>query len=295
MIRQDLDGDSAYVDAARHGEGLTSLQFRDKKGAVTREVEANVSGPARLRIEKQGDRFYMWIAGQGESLQFAGGSAHVAIHAPFYVGIGVCAHQKDAVEKVAFSNVSLDMTVNHHRASYSTVETALVSGDARTGYVSQKHLVSPGWSADGRFLTFEIAGRREQTPFIPLRTAAPVGDPVAAEPDKAYQYFASSQSGTMQIWRKRGDGGEPEQLTSDDLNNVLPRLSPDGKYLLFLTYSADLKEIPESKDVTLRLLTLADKSVKTLTTFVGGQGSLGAQPWSPDCRRVVFISYQPGQ
>src|SRR3954468_19700784 len=34
MIRQTLDGDSAYVDAARHGDGLTSLQFRDGKGAV---------------------------------------------------------------------------------------------------------------------------------------------------------------------------------------------------------------------------------------------------------------------
>jgi TolB protein len=59
MIRQSLDGDSAYVDAARHGDGLTSLQFRDQKGAITREIESNVSGPARLRIEKQGDRFYL--------------------------------------------------------------------------------------------------------------------------------------------------------------------------------------------------------------------------------------------
>src|SRR5687767_1101284 len=31
MIRQSLDEDAAYVDAAVHGDGLTSLQYRDEK------------------------------------------------------------------------------------------------------------------------------------------------------------------------------------------------------------------------------------------------------------------------
>ena len=34
MIRQDLDADSAYADVAVHGDGLTSLQYRDAKGAA---------------------------------------------------------------------------------------------------------------------------------------------------------------------------------------------------------------------------------------------------------------------
>ena len=54
MIRQDLSADSAYVDVALHGDGLTSLQFRPAKGAATHEVQANVSAPRRLRIEKRG-------------------------------------------------------------------------------------------------------------------------------------------------------------------------------------------------------------------------------------------------
>jgi TolB protein len=292
MIRQTLDGDSAYVDAARHGDGLTSLQFRDGKGAVTREIESNVSGPARLRIEKQGDRFYLWIAGENEDLQFAGGSARVEMHAPFYVGIGVCAHQKDALEKVAFTNVDLNTSVNHPKTKYSTVETVLQSTDARSGYVSRKHLTSPGWSADGQALTFEIDGQRQQTPFTPLKTAAPVGAPVTAQPEDKFVYFASNQNGSMQIERKRADGSQPEQMTSDDFNNVSPHLSPDGKSLLFLSYSKDLQELQENKDVALRMMSLADKRIKTLATFVGGPGSLGTQPWSPDGRRVVFISYQ---
>jgi Tol biopolymer transport system component len=87
-------------------------------------------------------------------------------------------------------------------------------------------------------------------------------------------------------------GEKPEQMTSDNFNNVSPHLSPDGHFLLILSYSKDLKGIAENKDVTLRMMSLADKSVKVLAEFVGGQGSLGTQPWSPDGRRVVFISYQ---
>ena len=38
LIRQTLDADSPYADAALHGDGLASLQWRDSRGAVTHEV-----------------------------------------------------------------------------------------------------------------------------------------------------------------------------------------------------------------------------------------------------------------
>ena len=62
MVRQTLDGDSPMVDIARHGVGLTSLQFRDTAGANTHEVESNVSGPKSVRIEKRGDYFYAFVS-----------------------------------------------------------------------------------------------------------------------------------------------------------------------------------------------------------------------------------------
>src|SRR6266568_3588846 len=49
MIRQSLDGNSASVDIARHGDGLTSLQFRESTGADTHEVQSNVLVPHRVR------------------------------------------------------------------------------------------------------------------------------------------------------------------------------------------------------------------------------------------------------
>src|SRR5262245_6072163 len=65
VIRQSLDADSAYVDLALHGDGLTSLQFREARGAATHEVQANVSAPRRLRIEKMGQYALMYLAAGG--------------------------------------------------------------------------------------------------------------------------------------------------------------------------------------------------------------------------------------
>src|SRR5258705_823094 len=45
MVRQTLDADSPYADVALHGSGLTSLQYRDTKGALTHEIQANISAP----------------------------------------------------------------------------------------------------------------------------------------------------------------------------------------------------------------------------------------------------------
>jgi hypothetical protein len=281
------------VDVARHAEGLTSLQYREKKGADTHEIEANVSGPAALKIEKRGDRFYMWVGEQKGGMEFAGGSAWVEMRAPFYIGIGVCSHDKDALAKFAFSDVELDLKPKHpKKGGFSTIETVLLSGDARTALVSRRHLTGPGWTADGNALTYVDYTTHEQTPFTPLRTAAPVAPAIPVVPSD-FSYFASKSGETMQIWRKSADGSQSSQFTPDDFNNTSPHLSPDGKLLLFLSYSREYNKLSDDTPVMLRLMNLKDNSIKTLVSFVGGPESLGDLPWSPDGKRIVFVSYQP--
>jgi hypothetical protein len=107
LVRHDLDADSAYADVALHGNGLTCLQFREDKGAVTQQVQSSVSAPQRLRIERRGPYISMWLAGKGEPLHFAGGSGRLPFKDPFYVGLGVCSHEKDVSETAVFSNVRL--------------------------------------------------------------------------------------------------------------------------------------------------------------------------------------------
>ena len=56
------------MDVALHGDGLTSLQFREARGAATHEVQANVSAPSRLRLEKRGKYALLYLAARGEPL-----------------------------------------------------------------------------------------------------------------------------------------------------------------------------------------------------------------------------------
>jgi Tol biopolymer transport system component len=95
----------------------------------------------------------------------------------------------------------------------------------------------------------------------------------------------------MQIWRMKADGSEQEQVFSDDLNNWFPHISPDGKWMVFLTYGADVSGHPENKDVMLRLMSLADKKISVLAKFFGGQGTINVPSWSPDSTRVAYVTY----
>ena len=51
-----------------------------------------------------------------------------------------------------------------------------------------------------------------------------------------YIYFNSTRSGTMQIWRMKPDGTDPEQVTNDEFNNWFPHISPDGKWIAFISF-----------------------------------------------------------
>src|SRR5256884_5178709 len=74
LIRQSLNPDSPYADAAVHGDGLTSLQYREAPGAPTREIQSNVSAPRRVRIEKKSDYLFISIAPESRTLHPPGAS-----------------------------------------------------------------------------------------------------------------------------------------------------------------------------------------------------------------------------
>jgi Tol biopolymer transport system component len=96
----------------------------------------------------------------------------------------------------------------------------------------------------------------------------------------------------MQIWRMRPDGSGQEAVTSDEYNNWFPHPSPDGKWLVFLSYDKDVKGHPANNDVRLRLMALRGGPIQVLTRVFGGQGTINVPSWSPDSRRLAFVSYQ---
>jgi len=42
----------------------------------------------------------------------------------------------------------------------------------------------------------------------------------------------------------------------------------------------------------LRLRSLKDKSTRVLAKLFGGQGTMNVPSWSPDSKRLAFVSYQ---
>ena len=111
MIRQNLYPGSAYADAASHGNGLTSLQFRGAANEQTYQVPTQVDGPVRLRIERKGSRFTMYAGKPNEELKPIGPVEYVTLQDPVYVGLGVCSHVATTLETAVFSNVKLEEPV----------------------------------------------------------------------------------------------------------------------------------------------------------------------------------------
>jgi TolB protein len=271
MVRQSLDADSPYADVARHGDGLTSLQARDEKGGNTTEIRSAANAPARVRIAKRGAYFYIWIAAAGEDLQFSGGSMRVPIHDPFYVGIGVCSHNKDAVEKAIFSNVDLTVGAPTEATApklYSTLEIAPLSGDRRVLYAAPGRLSSADWTPDGGAIVFQSDGRMKKIPAA------------GGEPENLERYGVALS----------GPHATDKDLPVDGFRNFSPCLSPDGGQIAFLSLAGDQAATPEDQDVLLRVVTVKDGKVRVLAKLVGGKGS--APSWSPDSRRLAFVSYQ---
>ncbi len=259
MIRQSLDPDSVYADIARHGVGLTSLQWREEKGGTTHEVQANINAPQRLRIEKRGDYFYMFL-GHGNDLETS--------------------RPEPAAQT----------------ALYSTLEqVAIQSGDRREIYTTPGRVEAPNWTPDGNSLLFNRNGRIEKisaeggqpqtldTGFAtqcnndhgisPDGSSLAISDnsqedhesliyvlPLAGgtprrvtskapsyfhgwSPDGKTVTFCGERNGKFDVYTIPAAGGEETQLTKDAGHNDGPEYSPDGKYIYFNSDRSGLEQV----------------------------------------------------
>jgi len=106
MIRQSLEPDAPYADVAVHGDGLISLQYRKEGGGQTAETQSKLKNPATVRLERNGDRFTLSVAGQdGECTPV--GSITLSLHDPVFAGLAVCSHDPAVSETAIFSHLTI--------------------------------------------------------------------------------------------------------------------------------------------------------------------------------------------
>src|SRR5580658_4213893 len=244
MIRQTLDGNSPAVDVAVHGVGLTSLQYRDAAGVNTREVESNISAPKTVRIEKRGDYFYAFVSAKDGKLQPAGASTKLALTGDFYIGIGVCSHDKDVVEKAVFSNVKLEQLppASGKTVLVSSLETiSVASTDRRVEYVAAAHFEAPNWSRNGKFLLFNQEGTLRRLnldgsapTIIPTNPEIHCNNDHGISPDGQFLAISDSTAGDhkSRVYILPIAGGTPRLITPN-APSYSHGWSPDGKTLAF--------------------------------------------------------------
>lgn len=112
-------------------------------------------------------------------------------------------------------------------------------------------------------------------------------------PDGKYIYYNGNTTGTMQIWRMKPDGSGKEQLTFDEYHNWFPHISPDGKWMAFISFPGNIEpgSHPSYKKVMLRLMPLTSAGApKVIAHLYGGQGTINVPSWSPDSKRLAFVS-----
>lgn len=200
------------------------------------------------------------------------------------------------------------LAISHHNPEddgNSTIYTLPVEGSDNPKQVTQSGLGASylhGISPDNQTVLFtgnrdgqyDIYAADVNTMEETQLTDTPgLDDGSEYSPDGKYIYFNSNRTGTMQIWRMEADGSNPTQLTFDEnFHDWFPHISPDGKKMVFISYGTDVEsgDHPFYKNVTLRMMPVEGGEPEIIVHLYGGQGSINVPSWSPDSKKIAFVS-----
>ena len=247
MIRTNLDTDSAYVDVALHGDGLTSLQYRTLAGGETAEIKFDVKAPDVLQIERRAGTYVVSVARKGETFS-AIEFDDVTLPDEIYVGLFISAHNAEVVESARLSNVRITIPAPAGFRPYadyygSRLEVVDVeTGHRRVVHTERDSLQAPNWTVDGKSLIYNRNGRLYSFELatgtvseLPSGFATRNNNDHAISFDGeqlAISHHSEDHDGQSMIYTMPVTGGVPVLVTRE-APSYFHGWSPDGDWLVY--------------------------------------------------------------
>ncbi|MFK7770372.1 MAG: TolB family protein [Mariniblastus sp.] len=270
LIRSSLKTDSAYVDIAVHGDGLTSMQFRRTAGADTEEAKSEFKSPEIIQLKRKGKKFTMSVAKYGDTFTDSA-IEDIDLGDEVYVGLFVCSHNEDVVEQAKFSNVRIVVPApddfkpyNDYYASRLEVMD-LATGLRKVVHTTADSMQAPNWTSDGKALIYNRNGRLYRFD-LKTKTVKEIDCDFATKNNNDHvlsfdgkqigiSHHSPDHDGNSMIYVLPVSGGTPKLVTPKG-PSYLHGWSPDGKFLTFTggrNNKYDIYKIPVEGGDEIRL------------------------------------------
>lgn len=293
IVRSSLDSSATYIDAAVHGDGLTSMQYRRSWAGQTEQVESTLTGPDVIQPERKGDTYIMSVARYGDIFETVQVS-DLMLGEDVYVGLFVCSHNENVVEAAVFRDVRLVIPAADDFVPYrdyigSHVEIMDVeSGRRKIIHRSPVSLEAPNWTLDGKSLIYNSNGLLYQLD-LDRGTPTALNTAFASRNNNdhvlsfdgtmlAISHHSADHEGQSIVYTVPVQGGTPTLVTPIG-PSYLHGWSPDGR---FLTYTGgrngnyDIYKIPVEGGDEIRLTT--------------AEGLDDGPEYTPDGQHIYFNS-----
>jgi len=247
IVRKSLEADSPYVDAAIHGDGLTSLQFRRAPGAETEQVEFGLSAPDVVQLSRNGGRYEMAVAQFGDTFTTEELES-VDLGDEVYVGLFVCSHNPEVTETATFRDVRIVVPAPADLVPYrdyigSNLEILDVdTGDRQILHRVEDSFQAPNWTPDGKYLIYNRNGKlyrfelatREVTELDTGFADRNNNDHVLTFDGTmlGISHHAEENDGRSIVYTLPATGGTPKKITQEG-PSYLHGWSPDNQYLVY--------------------------------------------------------------
>jgi Tol biopolymer transport system component len=285
------------VDAAIHGDGLTSLQFRRTAGGITEQIVSRTKAADVIQLERQGRTYRMSVARFGEPFTRSE-IVDFDLGDEVYVGLFVCSHNPAVAERAVFRNVRIIVPPKANWVPYRDyIGSNLEVMDVETGHRKVLHtspisLQAPNWTLDGKSLIYNSEGRLYRFD-LETRQAAEIDTGFAIRNNNDHvlsfdgkmlgiSHHSADDEGRSVIYTMPATGGTPTRVTANS-PSYLHSWSPDGRYLLYTGGRGGEYDI-------YRIAADGGEEVRLTTAAGVDDGS----EYSPDGQWIYFNSVRTG-